>query len=238
MATLSGPERAAYVADLFGRIAGRYDLLNWLMSAGRHRAWRRMAVEMALGDAASVGRALDIAAGTCDFPLSRRAAAERWVAVDFSAPMLGVGRAKVARARPGADVSLALADACALPFGDGSFPLVTVGFGVRNFADRAAALSEIRRVLPAGGRVAVLDIFSASGSGAAARAFGAAFAAAAPVLGLALAGDRDAYAYLPASAVGFTADGLARDMEAAGMAVVARRRLALGSVEILIAERR
>ncbi len=224
------------MADLFGRIAGRYDLLNTLMSAGRHRAWRRMALDMAVDGAGGVGSALDIAAGTCDFPLSRPAAAERWVAVDFSAAMLAVGRAKVARS--GANVSLALADAHALPFPDGSFELVTAGFGLRNFTDRPAALAEIRRVLGAGGRLAVLDIFSAAGAGPAGRALGAAFGVVAPLLGLALAGDREAYAYLPASAAGFTAGGLAREMESAGISVVARRPLALGSAGILVGERR
>ncbi len=258
MALLTGEDRAAYVAAMFSRIAWRYDLLNTLMSAGRHHAWRRMALEMALDGSTAAGRALDVASGTCDFPLaalSLRAAGrgsddepggspsmpdlqQQWIAVDFSEPMLKVGRRKIASAGAAPGVTLLLSDAHALPFRDEAFSMATVGFGMRNFTDRPAALAQIARVLKPGGRLAVLDIFSTSGDGFGAALFGAAFRAVAPLLGLAFAGDREAYSYLPESAASFRVAQLESDMESAGLMLVEGKRLAFGSVAILIGEKR
>ena len=238
MATLRGRERADYVVEMFGRISGRYDLLNALMSGGRHHAWRRKALALALDGLGAEGPALDLAAGTLDFPLDATAIDEggEWIATDFSAPMLKIGVDKLRRANKADRVSVALSDAHALPFKDDSFALVTVGFGMRNFIDRPAALAEIGRVLMPGGRLVVLDIFSARGAGPVAGLFAAGFRAVAPVLGLVFARDRDAYTYLPESAVGFTYEGLAGDMQAAGLERIDGRRLAFGSVAILVGE--
>ena len=258
MALLTGEDRSAYVAAMFSRIARRYDLLNTLMSAGRHHAWRRMALEMALDGSTAAGRALDVASGTCDFPLAALSLGaggrgsgdelgsspampdlqQQWIAVDFSEPMLKVGRRKIASAGAAPGVTLLLSDAHALPFRDEAFSMATVGFGMRNFADRPAALAQIARVLKPGGRLAVLDIFSSAGDGFAAALFGAAFRAVAPLLGLAFAGDREAYSYLPESAASFGVAQLESDMEAAGLMLVEGRRLAFGSVAILIGEKR
>ena len=167
MALLTGEDRSAYVAAMFSRIARRYDLLNTLMSAGRHHAWRRMALEMALDGSTAAGRALDVASGTCDFPLAALSLGaggrgsgdelgsspampdlqQQWIAVDFSEPMLKVGRRKIASAGAAPGVTLLLSDAHALPFRDEAFSMATVGFGMRNFADRPAALAQIARVL-------------------------------------------------------------------------------------------
>ena len=257
MALLTGKDRASYVAAMFSRIAKRYDLLNNLMSAGRHHAWRRMSLEMALDGMSAAGHALDVASGTCDFPLgalSLRAGGagrdsaivnrpstpdlrQQWIAVDFSEPMLKVARKKIANAGAAPHVTLLLSDAHALPFRDEAFSLATVGFGMRNFADRPMALAQIARVLRPGGRLAVLDIFSTSGDSIGAVLFGAAFRVVAPVLGLALAGDREAYRYLPESAAQFDVAQLESDMESAGLTLVGSRRLAFGSVVILIGEK-
>ncbi len=257
MALLTGEDRAAYVAAMFSRIAWRYDLLNTLMSAGRHHAWRSMALEMALDEVTGAGHALDVASGTCDFPLaalslrgkgSGRGSGpgasspnpdlqQRWVAVDFSEPMLQVGREKIASAGAEPRVALLLSDAHALPFRDEAFSLATVGFGMRNFADRPAALAQIARVLKPGGRLAVLDIFSTSGGSVLALLFGAAFRAVAPLLGLVFAGDREAYRYLPESAISFGVAQLESDMESAGLTLVGGKQLAFGSVAILIGEK-
>jgi demethylmenaquinone methyltransferase/2-methoxy-6-polyprenyl-1,4-benzoquinol methylase len=236
LATLRGRERADYVVGMFGRISGRYDLLNALMSGGRHHTWRRKALALALDGLKAEGPALDLAAGTLDFPLDAADWGE-WVATDFSAPMLKIGVDKLHRANRVDRVGVALSDAHTLPFKDDSFALVTVGFGMRNFIDGPAALAEIGRVLRPGGRLVVLDIFSARGAGPVAGLFAFAFRAVAPVLGLVFAGDRDAYTYLPESAVGFTYDGLASDMGAAGLERIDGRRLAFGSVAILVGER-
>ncbi len=236
MASLRGPERADYVACMFGRISGRYDLLNTLMSGGRHHAWRRSALDMALDGLTAEGPALDLATGTLDFVLNA-AGPMRWTAVDFSAPMLAIGMDKLRRAGMADRVAVALSDAHSLPFDDDSFTLVTVGFGMRNFIDRPTALLEVHRVLKPGGRLAMLDIFSSSNSGLAASLFGTVFRTVAPVLGLAFAGDSDAYTYLPESAADFTRDGLARDMDAAGLPVAKSHRLAFGTVAILVGEK-
>lgn len=234
MAQQSGPPRAAYVSRLFGRIAARYDLLNTVMSAGRHHSWRSLALKMAQRDMGQVELALDIAAGTCDFALSRHAPECLWICTDFSRPMLNIGKDKLET--KGKDQALALADAHMLPFREGSFSLATVGFGMRNFTDRGTALREIRRVLKKGGRVAILDIFSSADSGLSGRLFGTCFALVAPILGMALAGDRDAYAYLPKSAATFRAEDLQRDMEAAGLTMVGKSEHAFGTVQILIGQ--
>jgi demethylmenaquinone methyltransferase/2-methoxy-6-polyprenyl-1,4-benzoquinol methylase len=236
LATLRGRERADYVVGMFGRISGRYDLLNALMSGGRHHAWRRKALNMALDGLEAEGPALDLAAGTLDFPLDAADWGE-WVATDFSAPMLKIGVDKLHRANKADWVGVALSDAHSLPFKDRSFALVTVGFGMRNFIDRPAALAEIGRVLVPDGRLVVLDIFSARGAGPVASLFAAAFRAVAPVLGLVFAGNRDAYTYLPESAVGFTYAGLESDMLAAGLVRVDGQRLAFGSIAILVGEK-
>ena len=240
--------RAARVSSIFGRIAARYDLMNTLMSAGRHHAWRRQCLQMAASGIISPGRALDLAAGTCDFPLSAlslrsadnsapEAIPGRWVAADFSEPMLRVGQGKVAAAGREECISILLADVHGLPLRSGAFSLVTVGFGLRNFEDRAGSLAEMARVLEPGGRLAVLDIFSTSEGGIRGRLFGAAFRTCAPALGLVVAGDRDAYAYLPESAARFTVRDLEADIESAGLRLLAKRTLALGSVAILVAEK-
>jgi len=149
--------KEAYVEGLFSSVAGKYDLANSVLSLTRHRAWRRFAVSKAglrPGDSA-----LDVCCGTGDFAfeLARVVGKSgRVVGTDFSEPMLSLARAKAAR-RGVQGIEFAAANTCELPFGDGSFDCVTVGFGVRNLADVDAGLAEMARVLRPGGRLVCLE---------------------------------------------------------------------------------
>ena len=143
---------------MFTRISRRYDLMNTVMTAGRHYAWRRRACRLAVGSL--TGPALDVAAGTCDFAfdLARIPAVTRVAALDFAPAMLRVAARKARRQRLSHTVDLVAGDAHALPFADDTFICATVGFGVRNFIDQPLAIRELARVVRPGGRVAILEI--------------------------------------------------------------------------------
>jgi demethylmenaquinone methyltransferase / 2-methoxy-6-polyprenyl-1,4-benzoquinol methylase len=216
---------------MFTRIAGRYDLMNSLMTGGRHHAWRRVAA--AAVSSAPAGIALDLATGTGDLALAVRAAApgRAVVGADFSEAMLRHARVKL-RARDADDVRLLAADALALPFADRSFACVTSAFLLRNLADLAAGLAEMRRVTRPGGLVVALEI-TRPGVPGWDQAFGLYFNRLVPLIGAAIAGDRAAYTYLPKSVERFvTPVQLAGLMEGAGLRDVRFRRLGLGTIAI------
>jgi len=140
---------------MFDRIAGLYDRMNSVMTAGLHHQWRRRAADLA--ELAPGGRALDVATGTGDLALElarRVAPGGEVVGVDFSEPMLELARAKAA----GAGVRFESGNALALDYPDDSFDTATVGFGARNFSDLERGLAEMARVVRPGGRVVVLEI--------------------------------------------------------------------------------
>ncbi len=213
--TLEEPQ----VRAMFDRIAGLYDRLNTVMTAGLHHEWRRRAGELAglrPGD-----RALDVATGTGDlaFELARRVApGGRVIGADFSEGMLEIARLKAGR-RDGpdqADITFEYANALSLPFGNGEFDAVTVGFGVRNFSDLERGLRELVRVVRPGGRIVVLEITTPQRPPLS-TFFSLWFDRVIPVLGR-LAGDPDAYNYLPNSVKRFPApDKLAELMWRAGL---------------------
>ena len=237
MAHLKGRERSRYVARMFSRISRRYDRLNTIMTAGRHYAWRRLASEMAVGEL--TGTALDVACGTGDFAIELAAQSQVTgvVGLDFAEPMLPLAIEK-SRRRAAAPIDYIAGDAHSLPFPDGAFICVTVGFGVRNFVDLPRALSEMARVLRPGGRLVVLEIVRMEGRGPLPRVLPAFFRAATPWLGALFAGDREAYTYLPESVQGFvTASAIAAALQEAGLTLRDRKLLALGTVAILTAEK-
>ncbi len=224
-------DRAAAVQAMFTRIAGRYDLMNSLMTGGRHHAWRRAAARAAV--AAPPGPVLDLATGTCDLALAVRALAPRRLVVgaDFSEGMLRAGARKLA-ARGERRVPLVVADALALPFPDRAFACVTSAFLLRNLADLPRGLAEMRRVTAPGGRAVALEI-TRPGDGAWAALFGVYFHRVVPAVGALVAGDRRAYTYLPESVARFlTSDALAATMRAAGFRDVSYRRYGLGTIAI------
>jgi demethylmenaquinone methyltransferase/2-methoxy-6-polyprenyl-1,4-benzoquinol methylase len=209
---LPAPDRASgrlkddQVRAMFDRIAGVYDRMNQVMTAGLDRRWRRRAAELASvrpGD-----RALDVATGTGDlaFELAARVGATgEVVGTDFSERMLELARAKaVARHNGGAGrVRFDAADALSLPYPDSVFDAATVAFGVRNFSDPARGLAEMSRVVRPGGHVVVLEITTPQRSPLS-LFFELWFDRAVPALGR-LAGDADAYRYLPSSVKRFSA---------------------------------
>jgi demethylmenaquinone methyltransferase/2-methoxy-6-polyprenyl-1,4-benzoquinol methylase len=186
----------AQVRAMFDRIAGVYDAMNSVMTAGLHHRWRERAADLAqIGPGA---RALDVATGTGDLALElarRVGAGGEVVACDFSEPMLEVGRRKAAAAA--APVRFEAANALELPYADDSFEAATVGFGARNFADLERGLGEMTRVVRPGGRLVVLEITQPHRAPLA-WFFRLWFDRLVPLLGR-LAGDPDAYSYLPSS---------------------------------------
>lgn len=223
--------RAEAVRAMFTRIAARYDLMNSVMTGGRHHAWRRVTARAVAG--APAGLALDLATGTGDLALAVRAAAPGRVVVgaDFSEAMLRHAQAKLA-ARGERRVPLLAADALALPFGDRTFACVTSAFLLRNLADLPAGLAEMRRVTAPGGLVAALEI-TRPGMRGWDTVFGLYFDHLVPVIGAAVAGDRAAYTYLPRSVERFvTPPQLTTLMTRAGLRGVHYRRLGLGTIAL------
>lgn len=215
---------------MFDRIAGVYDLMNTAMTAGLHHRWRGRAADRA--ELAPGGRVLDVCCGTGDLALelARRAGPEgEVVGCDFSEPMLELARAKALDR--GLDARFEWADALELPYEDSSFDAVTVGFGVRNLSDLDRGLAEMVRVLRSGGRLAILEITQPRRPPLS-TFFSLWFDRIVPRLG-AVAGDRDAYTYLPESVKRFPPpDGLAARMDAAGFERIRWTVLAGGIIAI------
>lgn len=222
--------RAVDVRAMFTRIAGRYDLMNTLMTAGRHHAWRR-AVARAVA-AAPAGPVLDLATGTGDLAqaIAAQSPGRLVVGADFSEAMLRRARAKLG-AR-GTRASLLAADALALPFPARTFACVTSAFLLRNLEDLELGLAEMRRVTRPGGRVVTFDIVRPTVPVWDAL-FGLYFHHVVPAIGALVAGDRQAYTYLPRSVDRFPGPGALADlMAAAGLLDVHWCTLGLGTVAL------
>ncbi len=225
-----GAEKRQYVREMFGHIAPRYDFMNRLMTLGRDQAWRRQVV--ALADPPEGGRALDVGAGTGDLAvlLAQRMGRGTVVALDMTAAMLAIGRQKAAKLC--LPVSFIEADALHMPFADETFDCVVSGFTVRNLTDILAGFVEMARVARPGGRVVCLEVGTPSSPLVAAlhRLY---FRRVVPLLGQVVAGHREAYTYLPASAAQFPSqERLKAIMEEAGLHRVTCRPLTLGVAAI------
>jgi demethylmenaquinone methyltransferase/2-methoxy-6-polyprenyl-1,4-benzoquinol methylase len=193
---------------MFDRIAGVYDVMNAVMTAGMHQRWRERTADLARVGPGS--RALDVATGTGDLAIALRERGADVVGVDFAERMLEIARRKAS------DVDFRAGNALALEFGDDSFDAATVGFGARNFDDLDRGLREMARVVKPGGRVVVLEITTPQRPPLS-WFFRLWFDRLVPLIGR-LAGDPDAYSYLPNSVRRFPAPpGLAERMAATGM---------------------
>ncbi len=211
---------------MFSRIAPTYDLLNSLLSLGLDARWRREAALAAVVGAPA--RVLDVAAGTgkLAFAVKRALPAAEVTGVDFSAAMLEVARD--AALAQGLEVAFTAADGTALPFADGAFDAVTIGYGLRNFADPEAGLREFHRVLAPGGRLVVLE-FPPPPAGPVGAAFRLYFERLLPLIGGLVSGDREAYGYLPRSVGAFMGPGeLAARMATVGFVQVRYRLQTFG----------
>jgi demethylmenaquinone methyltransferase/2-methoxy-6-polyprenyl-1,4-benzoquinol methylase len=195
-ATQKGTLEEPQVRAMFDRIAGFYDVMNSVMTAGLHHEWRRRAVDLA--EVGPGDRVLDVATGTGDLALelARRVGREgAVVASDFSEEMLSRARAKAADAA--SPVIFEWGNALDLPYAEGEFVAATVGFGARNFSDLDRGLGEMARVVRPGGRVVVLEITTPTRPPLS-TFYRLWFDRVVPVIGR-LAGDSEAYSYLPSS---------------------------------------
>jgi demethylmenaquinone methyltransferase / 2-methoxy-6-polyprenyl-1,4-benzoquinol methylase len=209
------------VRKMFDRIAPVYDAMNRLMTAGLDRRWRR---ETAGSVVRPGDRVLDVCCGTGDLALAAGEAGGKVTGLDFSEPMLERARVK----EPG--IEWVSGDALALPFAEGSFDAVTIGFGLRNLADAEAGLAEMRRVLSPGGRVAILEITRPRG--VLAPFYRLWFDGVIPLAGKVLPGGA-AYSYLPASVRRFPdPQGLAKLMDEAGFEEIRWRVFAGGIIAL------
>jgi demethylmenaquinone methyltransferase/2-methoxy-6-polyprenyl-1,4-benzoquinol methylase len=254
-------QKAAYVQEMFNRIARRYDRMNRIMTFGHDRAWRRIAVaQLGLGlplpdsePAVSSPRAgptptthqprravLDLATGTGDLGLEilRQEPDVRVIGLDFAPGMLRLARRKADSLGYGTEnhgrlsFGLTAGDALRLPFADSTFDGVVTGFALRNVTDIPAAFAEMARVTRPGGRVACLEIAKPQ-LPLFRQLFGFYFYRLVPLLGSLIGGERAAYTYLPHSLTAFLTPGeIVEVMRHAGWQDVRYQRLMLGTVAV------
>ena len=228
MSHLQGKERARYVQAMFARIAGRYDLMNRLMTFGQDARWRRAVIELA--QLPPQGRLLDIATGTGDIAHEglRRHPQIQAVGGDFTIEMMQVGR-RYAQRRA---LQWVGADTLALPFAGNTFDAVTSGFLMRNVIDVSGALREQVRVTRPGGRVVILE--SSPPPRNLLRPFiRLHLNLVIPTLGKLITGEADAYRYLPDTTQQFQTPGaLAVSMRDAGLEEVDYRLFMFGTIAV------
>lgn len=215
--------------EMFDRIAPRYDTMNKLMTLGIDRRWRARLVQMVGRGLSNEPAVLDLCAGTMDLAgaIEEAYPSARVVACDASPKMLELGADKVRR------VEAVVGDALALPFADASFDVVVCGFGMRNLSDLKKGIREARRVLRPGGLFLTLEAFRPRAA-TSRLVHGAGLRYLLPVMGAAIANDREAYAYLADSMEGFvTGEAYAALLASEGFDSVRTNDLTLGMAAIV-----
>ena len=230
------PER---IAGMFDSIAGNYDFLNHLLSAGIDRRWRRKAIRSLTLTGRE--RVLDLCTGTADLAIAALDAAPgaaRVVGVDFAGAMLRVGLQKTRARNLTGRVTLVRGDAAHIPAASGSVDAVTVAFGIRNVQDTAGASDEIHRVLKRGGRLAVLE-FAIPTTPGVRGAYLWYFNQVLPRIGTLISRHNAAYGYLPASVGAFASpDEFVTILRQSGFVEIQAVPLTFGIVYLYTAQRR
>lgn len=154
----SAHSKEEFVHGVFESIAPKYDLMNDIISFGRHKSWRKFTMRKMAVEKGST--ALDICCGTCDWTiaLARESVTGQITGLDFSENMLKIGKAKIEEAKLSDRIDLVHGNAMDLPFADNTFDYVTIGFGLRNVPDIRRVLSEMHRVVKPGGKVVCLEL--------------------------------------------------------------------------------
>jgi demethylmenaquinone methyltransferase/2-methoxy-6-polyprenyl-1,4-benzoquinol methylase len=223
---------------MFDAIAGHYDFLNHLLSAGIDRRWRRRAIRAL--ELTGRQRVLDLCTGTADLALAAidaQPGAARVVGVDFAGAMLRIGLQKIrARSSP-PNVALVRGDAARIPAADQTFDAVTIGFGIRNVEQTAVACGEMFRVLRPGGRLAVLE-FGIPRTPGVRTVYLWYFNRVLPLVGRLVSRHNAAYGYLPASVGAFASpDEFVKILRQRGFVRVQASPLTLGIVYLYTAQR-
>ena len=226
-------EKTGLVHEVFESVAGKYDLMNDLMSLGVHRLWKR---DFVANSGVRLGhQVLDLAGGTGDIAAllcERVGKSGRVVLSDINEAMLEVGRQRLEDRGITGNISYSLANAEQLPFDDGEFDAVTIAFGLRNVTDKDAALREMFRVLRPGGKALILEFSQVQPELLKKMYDGYSFGIL-PVLGKLVAGDEDSYRYLAESIRQHPPqEELAEMMRGAGFEEVRFRNLTGGVVAI------
>ena len=224
------------IGTLFDRIAGRYDLLNHLLSLNIDRLWRRKAVA-GIVPIASDAQTLDVAIGTADLALEllRQGKTARVEGLDLSTQMMRIGEEKVQRAGLADKVCFTEGSALDMPFEDKRFELVTCAYGVRNFADLDKGLCEMQRVLKDGGQLMILE-FSYPSNRLIAWCYDLYFSHVLPWIGRIVSRDKTAYTYLNRSVKSFVwGEQMCRRLRQAGFQHVCVRPMTFGITTVYYA---
>jgi demethylmenaquinone methyltransferase / 2-methoxy-6-polyprenyl-1,4-benzoquinol methylase len=226
------------ISGMFDAIAGNYDFLNHLLSAGIDKRWRKRAIRaLAL---TGRERVLDLCTGTADLAIAARTAnppAKSVVGIDFAGEMLRIGQGKLRAGRHTGSAALIRGDASRIPLGDRTVDAVTIGFGIRNVQNTAAACAEMHRTLTPGGRLAILE-FAIPTTPVVSSAYRFYFNRVLPAIGRLISKHNAAYGYLPASVGAFASpDEFVNILRQAGFVDIQASPLTFGIVYLYTARR-